>query len=73
MATEGKTAIMPGYGYWDITSYPIGGCFKRAPRNGPPVELDNVSGPVDTRKGRMILATTIDGRRVAVSPDCVTR
>lgn len=21
--------LKPGYGYWDFTSYPVGGCFRR--------------------------------------------
>jgi hypothetical protein len=25
--------INPGCGYWDITQYPIGGCFRRVPKN----------------------------------------
>ena len=28
-----RYAIKPGYGFWDITHYPIGGCFRRAPRS----------------------------------------
>jgi hypothetical protein len=27
-----KTILRAGYGYWDTTQYPIGGCFKRADR-----------------------------------------
>jgi hypothetical protein len=26
--------IKPGYGYWDITHYPIGGCFARTLATG---------------------------------------
>ena len=25
--------LRPGYGYWDITSYPIGGSFHRTPKS----------------------------------------
>ena len=24
-----KTIILKGYGYWDVTKFPYGGCFKR--------------------------------------------
>ena len=24
--------LKPGYGYWETDYYPIGGCFRRAPR-----------------------------------------
>ena len=26
--------IKPGYGYWDTTKYPLGGCFGRAGKDG---------------------------------------
>ena len=25
--------LRPGYGYWDITSYPVGGSLHRAPKS----------------------------------------
>lgn len=29
--------IKPGYGYWDATQFPVGGCFRRAETSGIPV------------------------------------
>ena len=63
--------IKAGCGYWEIDRYPIGGCFRRAPRNGTSILLTDITGPVDSSKGRVYLATTDAGARVAVSPDCV--
>lgn len=28
-----NASILPGYGYWDTTYYPRGGCFRRSPRD----------------------------------------
>jgi len=27
--------LKAGYGYWDVTSFPYGGCFRRAAQNTP--------------------------------------
>ena len=29
-----RKRIMSGYGYWETTYYPIGGCFRRAGKDG---------------------------------------
>jgi hypothetical protein len=42
-----KATIKPGCGYWDVTVYPMGGCFRRAQA---PIELDQVE-VVDRYKG----------------------
>jgi hypothetical protein len=42
-----KATIKPGCGYWDVTVYPMGGCFRRAQA---PIELEQVE-IVDRYKG----------------------
>ena len=70
---EPRKAIRPGCGYWQIDDYPIGGSFRRTPRDGQLLFLKDLSDPVESIKGKMILATTSDGRRIAVSPSLLTR
>ena len=38
------TRLKAGYGYWDTTYYPIGGCFRRASAGGQ--VLTNIE-PID--------------------------
>lgn len=60
--------IKPGYGYWDTTKYPIGGCFARAPADGL---LVTVTGPPIYPRvhGCNERGRTEDGRTVAYSTD----
>jgi hypothetical protein len=69
--TMAEQRIKPGYGYWDVTSYPLGGCFCRAGDGdvvqGTGVVLVSVE---PTKLGRNnygvdSVGTTTDGRRVA--------
>ena len=62
-------AIRPGCGYWSIDRYPVGGCFRRVAADSPGMVLHEISGPVESIKGPVYLATTPDGGRVAVSAD----
>jgi len=55
--------IKPGYGYWDTTSYPIGGSFRRAGADGVPIV--EVLRSFDTYKGCNREGLTSDGRKVA--------
>lgn len=68
-----RRAIQSGCGYWEIDNYPIGGSFRRTPYDGPLVFLQDITGPVESIKGKMMLATTADGRKIAVSPEVLTR
>ena len=38
--------MKPGYGYWETTRYPIGGCFRRAPKTGNLLEVTDIE-PLD--------------------------
>jgi hypothetical protein len=37
-----KHILKKGFGYWDVTKYPVGGCFKRAIEDMP---LEQVGVP----------------------------
>lgn len=57
-------AIEPGYGYWDTTHYPYGGCFKRASENTP---LISEITETFTYKGRQESRVTLaDGSKAVV-------
>jgi hypothetical protein len=55
------TVIKKGWGYWDVTHYPRGGCFRRASTNMP-VEITGEAArgetPVITADGTRIVVTT---------------
>jgi hypothetical protein len=59
--------IKQGYGYWDITNYPIGGCFRRATTD---LEVALVSDPVRTSHGYLAVFETADNRRIAAQEQC---
>ena len=71
MAQQARQAIRSGCGYWLVDDYPIGKYFRRTPYDGPLVWLKDVTGPVDSIKGKMLLATIEAGVKIAVSPDVV--
>ncbi len=56
--------IKAGYGYWDTTNHPIGGCFRRVSKEGDlPVEVvDNM--PSKTGHGYLCRFKTADNREV---------
>lgn len=59
--------LSPGCGYWDITAYGIGGCFRRVPRSGDGMRIHSVA---DAQyefpySGSNANGITDDGRRVA--------
>ena len=37
-----QISLSPGYGYWDVTNYPLGGKFCRVPRDSP-LPLDSAT------------------------------
>jgi len=64
--------IKPGYGYWDTTSYPLGGCFGRAGEDG--VNIVKITrGPNDypglRSKGCDEEGLTDDGHRVCYATE----
>lgn len=60
--------LQPGTGYYDVTNYPLGGCFKRVPRA---MNTGLVIGNVETIDGYSQYADrtgiTEGGARVAFS------
>ena len=42
-----NATLKKGYGYWDVTQYPYGGCFRRAAQDTP-VQL---TGETDKKCG----------------------
>jgi len=59
--------IKQGYGYWDITNYPIGGCFRRATSD---FEVSRTGDPVKTSHGHLAIFETSDNRRIAAQEQC---
>ena len=59
----GKMTIKPGYGYFDTTNYPVGGCFLRAGANGVP--LVSITEWGERQQGCNASGITEDGRKVA--------
>ena len=64
--------IKPGYGYWDTTRYPLGGCFARAGRDG--VGIVRVARslkeyPVRSSMGCDEEGVTEDGRHVCYATE----
>lgn len=62
--------IKAGFGYWDTTIYPLGGCFKRAGVDG--VEIVKVlrdlrQFSLSARRGCDEEGLTADGRKVCYS------
>jgi len=55
-----RATIKQGCGYWDVTVYPMGGCFRRAQA---PIELAEVE-VIDRYKGGA--AKTLRGKAGAV-------
>ena len=53
-----------GYGYWVTDHYPIGGCFKRAPKNGK--EIIAVLRTFQQYKGVDTEVRFLDGTQGAV-------
>ena len=59
--------IKQGFGYWDVTNYPVGGSFKRAKEDLP---VTVTEGPAKTSHGYLCFFKTADGRRVAAGEQC---
>ena len=55
--------LKAGTGYWSTEYYPIGGCFKRAPRDQD-IEITNAE-PMDTPFQGSNYTGLIDGKPVA--------
>jgi len=65
--------LKPGYGYYDTTNYPLGGCFRRVPRDGPPmsiVKFETIDKDLLKRAhGMNATGETEDGIRIAFNTD----
>lgn len=58
--------IKPGFGYWDVTSYPLGGSFHRAPAAGLKiVKIERIYPRGLNTHGTNAVGVTADGRKVA--------
>ena len=68
----GKTYLVrSGWGYWDTTHYPIGGCFCRADRSGLPAVYITVRRKFPSCHGATLDGVTQDGRIVACGIDAL--
>lgn len=66
--------IKPKHGYYDITHYPYGGCFRRAGKDG--VNLADIIGEYSTYNGggaKESRCATDDGRIVVVNAEYIER
>jgi hypothetical protein len=61
-----RVTLKAGYGYWDTTSYPLGGKFGRAPACGLPLTIRDVG---NVGKGCNAYGKTDDGRSIAFHTD----
>ena len=59
-----QATLLKGWGYWDTTDYPYGGCFRRTTKDTPVIVLDK-PGP----KRHELFIEFTDGRTGA----CQTR
>jgi len=60
--------LKDGYGYWDTTKYPLGGCFRRVVGH----LMVEITGNVPKRfKGCDYYGKTIDGNTLAFSIDAI--
>ena len=64
MEIEEVLYVPKGYGYWDITSFSIGGSFYRAVEDMPVTVVEYMPIPY---KGVDVKLKTVDGRMVAFS------
>lgn len=53
-----KATLLQGWGYWDTTNYPYGGCFRRCVADTT-VSVGKPAGKYPTRERQIIFA---DGR-----------
>ena len=63
-----KMKLRGGYGYWDVTQYPIGGKFCRAPADGLAVTVTDEE-PMRYNGARYIAGYDDAGHRVAFQRD----
>jgi len=73
MATQRRKAIRNGCGYWEIDTHPSEWVERVTPYDGPLVFITDITGPVDSIEGKLMRATTADGRRIAVPANVLTR
>ena len=59
--------IKKGYGYWETTHYPYGGCFRRATTDLKIVEVYGPAGKIPLRERHVKLE---DGNKAVVQIDC---
>lgn len=67
-----RMRIKAGFGYWDVTIYPYGGCFKRAIEPLEFAQFEVLSKYLDgsTKEFR---GTLLDGRKVCVISEACER
>lgn len=65
-----EVTIRSGYGYWDLTHYPWGGCFKRAVGRMPGTVAEVVDRYASGAP-RKLVVTLADGRKVGVTADAL--
>jgi hypothetical protein len=74
--TEARATLLSGWGYWDTTNYPYGGCFRRATEDtvvtvlGPGGKFPTRERKIRFADGRTAVAET-RALRVAPSLDLV--
>lgn len=65
-ATGTQAVVRQGWGYWDVTSYPYGGCFKRASS----AFIVTVTGPGQHPNE---VSATVAGRKLVISTEALAR
>ena len=59
VSAERKVTLTEGWGYWDVTSYPRGGCFRRLTEDTELTVTAEVKGE--------LWGTLPDGRRICIT------
>ena len=60
--------LKPGYGYWDLSRYPIGGAFRRSLKINP-IKLESIEKMPTPYKGSTHYGLTTDGIKIAFNID----
>lgn len=62
MGFQATHTIKPGSGYWDTTTFPLGGQFARVPRDSTGLPVMVNGEPVQTKLGYLVPFKTELGR-----------
>ena len=65
MQRDDAVTIAAGAGYWDITSYPYGGCFRRASVDVAG-HVERIYSRFNTGTPREVVVRLADGHRACV-------